>query len=174
MSRSSLITLAIVLLLFAAAFWIGGTALIPQQATAGLGPAIPGFKLYDLDDKLRDTTDWQGKVVVLNFWAVWCPPCRAEMPEFIELQEKYGEQGLQFIGIAIDNKESVERFTKLLGVNYPILLGDSKTMNMARTLGNRFESLPFTAIFNRDGKAVYHQIGRITKSTIEETIKPLL
>ena len=70
----------------------------------------PGFELKDLDGELRNANEWNGQVMVVNFWATWCPPCRKEMPAFIELQEKYGSLGLQFVGIALDDAQKVEDF----------------------------------------------------------------
>ena len=161
-------------LLLGAAVWVGSPELMPTKMSASQSTGIPAFQLPDLDGNIRNQSDWSGKVMILNFWAVWCPPCRAEMPEFIELQEEYGEQGLQFVGIAIDTKETVENFTKLIGVNYPILIGTTNDMAVSRQLGNRFDGLPFTAIFDREGKLAHFQIGQISRKTILNKIGPLL
>ena len=162
------------ILLLAVAVWVGSPELMPSRISEAPSEGVPSFQLPDLNDELRSQNDWAGKVVILNFWAVWCPPCRAEMPEFIELQEQYGDQGLQFVGIAIDTKETVQDFSKKIGVNYPILIGTTNDMSIARKLGNRFDGLPFTAIFNREGKMAYFQIGQISKSRIEKEISSLL
>ncbi len=161
-------------ILLAAAIWAGGSSFMPGNSSANQGMAIPAFQLPNLSDEIKNQDSWLGKVVVLNFWAVWCPPCRAEMPEFIELQKEYGERGLQFVGIAIDTKETVESFTKMIGVNYPILIGDSNDILLSKKLGNRFEGLPFTAIFDRQGQLAHIQIGQISKRRIIEKITPLL
>ncbi len=161
-------------ILLAAAIWAGSSSFMPGNSSATQGMAIPAFQLPNLNGEIKNQDSWLGKVVVLNFWAVWCPPCRAEMPEFIELQKEYGERGLQFVGIAIDTRETVENFTKMIGVNYPILIGDSNDILLSKKLGNRFEGLPFTAIFNRQGQLVHIQIGQISKRRIIEKITPLL
>ncbi len=161
-------------ILLAAAIWAGSSSFMPGNSSANKGMAIPEFQLPNLSGEIKSHDSWLGKVVVLNFWAVWCPPCRAEMPEFIELQKEYGERGLQFVGIAIDTKETVESFAKMIGVNYPILIGDSNDMLLSKKLGNRFEGLPFTAIFDRQGQLVHIQIGQISKRRIIEKITPLL
>jgi thiol-disulfide isomerase/thioredoxin len=160
--------------LLAVAIWAGSSAFLPGNSSANKELSVPAFQLPDLNGKLQNQDSWLGKVVVLNFWAVWCPPCRAEMPEFIELQEEYGERGLQFVGVAIDSKETVEEFAKMIGVNYPILIGDSNDILISKKLGNRFEGLPFTAIFDRQGKLTHMQIGQISRSRIIEKIAPLL
>ncbi|MCF6280659.1 MAG: TlpA family protein disulfide reductase [Candidatus Polarisedimenticolaceae bacterium] len=161
-------------ILLAVAIWAGSEAFIPGNSTANKGQEIPSFQLPDLNDEMQNQDSWLGKVVVLNFWAVWCPPCRAEMPEFIELQKEYGERGLQFVGIAIDSKEVVQNFTQMIGVNYPILIGDTNDMIISKKLGNRFEGLPFTAIFDRQGKLIHTQIGQISPARIIDKIAPFL
>lgn len=161
-------------ILLTAAIWAGSSAFLPGNSSANKGMEIPPFQLPDLNGEIKNQESWLGKVVVLNFWAVWCPPCRAEMPEFIELQKEYGDRGLQFVGIAIDTRETVESFAKMIGVNYPILIGDSNDMIISKKLGNRFEGLPFTAIFDRQGKLIHIQIGQISNARIIEKINPLL
>jgi thiol-disulfide isomerase/thioredoxin len=77
----------------------------------------------DLAGKAQALRQWQGKVLVLNFWAPWCPPCREEIPDFIRLQERHGQAGLQFVGVALDDPDKVAAFVDETGINYPILLG---------------------------------------------------
>lgn len=139
-----------------------------------IGRLRPEFSLPDLKGKLRDIREWDGKVIVLNFWATWCPPCRKELPAFIELQEKYGSQGLQFVGVAIDTAESVSDFSDTYGVNYPMMVGELEAIEIGKQYGNRFGALPYTVIIDRTGKMVFVQRGELLKETAENTIKPLL
>ncbi len=133
------------------------------------------FTLPDLQGKIHSESEWLGKkVVILNFWATWCPPCIREIPEFIKLQEKYGKRGLQFIGIAIDNQKAVQRFVDEMGMNYPILLGDQEAINLSIRLGNKMAGLPFTVIIDRNGQIVSRKIGQISEQQVEKTILPLL
>jgi len=135
---------------------------------------LPNFSLPDLDGRPRFSQEWLGKVLVVNFWATWCPPCRHEMPQFIELQKSHGSRGLQFVGIAIDSLEPVKEFAKSIGVNYPILIGEIDAISLSESLGNRFSSLPFTVVFDRSGKRVFVQVGEVSRQTLEERALPLL
>ena len=152
----------------------------PQQnaatkpAVAKIGAYRPEFSLPDLDGKMRQLSEWDGKVLVINFWATWCPPCRKETPAFVELQEKYGAQGLQFIGVAIDEKDNVIDFADTYGVNYPMLLGDLEAINTSKAYGNRFGTLPYTVIVDRKGNINFIQRGELLKNVAEEKIKSLL
>lgn len=134
---------------------------------------LPDFSYQDLQGNNRSSREWNDKVVVLNFWATWCPPCRKETPAFIEVQSSYPQQ-VQFIGIAIDDREPVQNFADTFGINYPTLLGDMSAIEISRQLGNRFSGLPFTAIFDQNGKLVYHQTGEVKKSELTDQIKALL
>ena len=112
--------------------------------------------------------------MVVNFWATWCPPCLAEIPEFIQLQKQYGKQGVQFIGIAIDQKSKVQAYAQEVGMNYPVLLGDLAGIDLARRIGNAQGGLPYTVILDRSGKIVTTQLGALSHEKLEGIIKPLL
>ena len=96
------------------------------------------------------------------------------MPHFIELQEHQGSSGLQFVGIAIDSPEPVKDFAKSIGVNYPILIGETDAISLSESLGNRFSGLPFTVVFDRAGKRVYTHAGELDRQTLEDQVIPLL
>lgn len=149
---------------------------VASQSSAQEISAEPVFaaSFKDLDDKLQPLKQWRGKVVVLNFWAPWCPPCREEMPDFIKLQDKYRERGLVFIGVALDEKIKVQAFADEIGVNYPILLGEMEAVDLARKIGNRLGGLPFTVVINRNGKVVASEVGGLTLARMEKIVLPLL
>jgi len=144
-----------------------------RAANAALHSTIPDFGYPDLDGLERRSSEWSGKVLVLNFWASWCPPCREETPLFVELQERYREAGVQFVGIAIDDREPIQDFSNTYGVNYPVLLGDISAVGLSKRLGNRFEGLPFTVIAGPDGKVVLRHAGGITREQITPTLQQL-
>jgi thiol-disulfide isomerase/thioredoxin len=132
----------------------------------------PELKLRDLDGRTVRLSDYQGKVVLINFWATWCPPCRAEMPDLIKLQREYAKDGLQIIGITYppEQKARVRRFARRLKVNYPIVLG-------TRDIKAQFssdETLPLTVVINRDGKVSEIISGILLPQEFDEKIKPLL
>lgn len=128
----------------------------------------------DLDDKLQPLKQWRGKVVVLNFWAPWCPPCRAEIPGFIELQNRYRERGLVFVGLALDEKINVQAFADEMGINYPVLLGEMDGVDLARKIGNRLGGLPFTVVIDRNGKIADSELGGVSSERLEKIVAPLL
>ncbi len=136
--------------------------------------SLPEFSLPDLQGRQRHSSQWAGKLLVLNFWATWCPPCRKEIPDFMALQDELGTKGLQFVGIAIDQAEAVREFAENQGINYPALIGDERSIELSRRLGNRFQGLPFSAIFDRQGKLIHTQAGQLHPDTIREQLSDLL
>lgn len=132
----------------------------------------PDFTLESLDGKTMRLSDLRGKAVLLNFWATWCVPCKIEMPWFVELQNQYGAQGLQIVGVAMDDasKEDIAKFAKDMGVNYPILIGKE-------AVGDQYggvPALPETFFIGRDGKIVDKILGLKGRGDIEEDIKRAL
>ncbi len=149
----------------------------PSERPAGLaevGSRRPDFRLPDLDGVVREVQEWDGQVLVVNFWATWCPPCRREMPDFIALQEQYGERGLQFVGIAIDEQAGVADFVQDLGVNYPTLIGQADAMMLGRRFGNTLGALPYTVIVDRQGILVFAKRGELSRDQAEEVILSVL
>ncbi len=132
----------------------------------------PDFTLESLDGKNLRLSDLRGKAVLLNFWATWCGPCKIETPWLVELQNQYGAQGLQVVGIAMDDsgKDDIAKFAKDMGMNYPVLLGQE-------AVGDAYggvPALPETFFIGRDGKIVDKIIGLKGKGEIEDSIKKAL
>jgi thiol-disulfide isomerase/thioredoxin len=144
------------------------------QATGALqgnvvGQMAPDFELQTLDGRKVRLADFRGKAVVLNFWATWCQPCKIEMPWFIEFQKKYKDQGVEIVGVAMEDtdKKDIEKFLKDMGVNYLVLLG---TESVGEQYGGVL-GLPTTFYVGRDGKIVEQHAGLISKDDIEAHIK---
>ncbi|HEY8036713.1 MAG TPA: TlpA disulfide reductase family protein [Methylobacter sp.] len=170
MKQTALIIIAAIL-----ALALGITARHLFPPTENTAPsALPGFNLPDLSDQQRNISEWQDKVLVINFWATWCPPCRKEIPDFIALQEQYAAKGVQFIGIALEDKEPVAKYAAESNINYPILLGGDNGIALAQQLGNTVGAVPFTLIVNRQGQIVHRHPGELSKEQLTEIITPLL
>ena len=160
------------------------TARSPMEATGAgaqaameaqvLGVRRPEFTLPDLDGRQRSITEWDGKVVALNFWATWCPPCLKEVPEFVSLQDKYQAQGLQFIGIALQKPEEVREFVAEHKVNYPMLAGELEVIKLAEAYGNHVGALPYTVIIDRNGQIAHVKPGILPTEEAESIISGLL
>ena len=153
-------------------------ARLPKSSDNGLGggpivgKAAPDFALESLDGKTVHLSDFRGKAVLLNFWATWCEPCKIEMPWFAELQRQYGAQGLEILGIAMDDsdKDTIAKFAKDLGVNYPVLLGKEG-------VGDRYGGVPYlpnSFYIDRAGTVVEHVAGLKDRAEIENFVKEAL
>jgi len=134
---------------------------------------LPEMRYPDLNGKLRSISEWQDKVLVLNFWATWCPPCREETPLFVALQDEYRERGVQFVGLAIDDPEAVQNFVDTYGVEYPVLIGDIDAVDVSRRLGNRFSGLPFTLIVAPGGEIAIRHTGGLNREQIVPVLERL-
>jgi len=151
---------------------------VEQAANAGVcdpeaKAATLTFTLKDVDGKPVKLADFKAKVVVLNFWATWCVPCRAEIPALVELQTKYGKNGLQVIGVSIDDPaEKMKPFVSRYKINYPVLqaLGNDSILD---TYGPMVV-VPATVVIKRDGRICAKHIGPVTKEVFEREIKGLL
>lgn len=145
------------------------------NAPSVVAPAMTtDFALRDLAGKSHSLADWRGKVVVLNFWATWCPPCRREIPLFMELQGRYAQQGLQIVGISVDNPEAVARYWQEKHINYPLLIADDTTYELMAAYGNRQGSLPYSVLIAADGRIAGVKTGAYSRSELETALQPLL
>ena len=151
-----------------------GVARTLQQASIETPAASTDFALRDLAGNTRGLADWRGKLVLLNFWATWCPPCRHEIPIFIALQKRYAGQGLQIVGISIDNPEAVASYWQEMGINYPLLLADESTFELMAAYGNRTGGLPFSVLIRPDGSIDSVKLGAYSEAGLEASIKALL
>jgi thiol-disulfide isomerase/thioredoxin len=128
----------------------------------------------DLSGQPGSLERWRGRVLVVNFWASWCPPCREEMPGLARINRQFASNGLQVVGIAVDSADKARESAAELGVNYPILVAGLEVIDLTRRLGNRAGGLPFTVVVDRHGKLVQTHLGLISEAELARIVAPLL
>jgi peroxiredoxin len=176
--RRNAVVLAVVIAAVALMLFTGVRLAKPKAGMIKLNPVgkngslAPDFELKSLDGKQVRLSDFRGKAVLLNFWATWCAPCKIEMPWFVDLQKQYAAQGLQVIGVAMDDsgEEAIARFARQMGVNYPVLIGKE-------AVGDAYggvEFLPTTFFIDRQGKVVERVFGLVSHGDIEEDVRRAL
>lgn len=162
--------------IFALLALIGGVITqhsLRTTATSTMGLTDLEVAFPDLAGKPHSLAEWKGKVVILNFWATWCPPCLEEMPEFVKLQNEFGPKGLQFIGILTDDEaDEAREFLKSKPLNYPVLDGSIGGRQLAEKLGDTAGVLPISVVFDPNGKWVHTELGKFSREEILERVKP--
>jgi len=164
-----IVAFVVTLMLYVGYHKARGAGLTSHLTTSSVAP---DFTLESLDGRSMRLSDLRGKAVLLNFWATWCGPCKIEMPWFVDFQKQYGSQGLQIVGVAMDDasKADIAKFAKDMGVNYPILIGKE-------SVGDQYggvPALPESFVISRDGKIMDKIIGLRGKAEIEDSIKKAL
>ncbi|MGH8679650.1 MAG: TlpA family protein disulfide reductase [Burkholderiales bacterium] len=158
----------------AAAALATGFLLSPTRPAPADSQALLQASLPDLEGNSQRLARWQGKVMVVNFWATWCQPCLEEIPQFVRMQRQLGSRGLQFIGIAVDRPDSVKAFVTAHGVNYPVLIGGVEAIGISRQAGNTVGGLPYTLVVDRFGRIVsQHQAG-LTEAKLRPIVEQAL
>lgn len=141
----------------------------PPAMTLQQAMALP---MNDLNGTPHTLGDWHGKVMLVNFWATWCPPCREEIPLLVKLQAKYAAHGLQVIGVATDetSEDGVRSFTRRMLVNYPILMGTEQVGPLVAGMGGSLIGLPYTVLVDRGGKVVRLHPGQLQPAETEQWV----
>ncbi len=144
--------------------------LLSNPIAAGQGEQAPDFSLKDLEGNNVTLADYKGKVVFLNFWATWCPPCRQEIPDFIKAYEKHKDNGLVILGVAVSDKEnSVRSFVEKNKISYPVAMGDVKIVQDYEP----GQYIPATIVIDRNGKIHDKHVGVMSQSQVEKIFKEL-
>lgn len=173
MEKKWLFGIPLALAALAAGIWLARAHSTPQAPATSAVAALWQLSFPDVRGHEQPLSQWRGRVVVLNFWASWCAPCREEIPDFIALRTQYQPKGVEFVGIAIDNPANVEQFLQRLQVNYPILIGEGAAHTLARQLGNPSGALPYTIVLDRDGHIVLSHLGRLPRATLEHALRKI-
>ncbi len=153
----------------AAGIWFGQGRHLPAAVTADAA-RLEAHELADSDGRPMPFSAWRGKWLVVNFWATWCPPCREEMPAFSRLAVKYGGQGVQFVGISVDNAENVRRYRQEETIAYPLLVGGADAIQLSVELGNAQQAMPFTVLISPDGNIVERKLGVYAEEELERRL----
>ena len=144
--------------------------IVGPKPAANAYPRLLAVTLPDSQGELQPLAQWKGKVLVINFWASWCPPCREEMPALSRLQIKHAANGIQIIGIALDNAANVVQYAKWHPTSYPLLVGDSTTTELNRAMGNSQMALPYTVVCDAAGTARMTRLGLFSEDELDSVL----
>ena len=143
-----------------------------QNSFGGLSDDPFAIKLLTLEQQEVSVKEFMdSEIVVLNFWATWCPPCVREIPAFIKLQNKYRGRGVSFLGVALDDAKEVSSFLLEMKLNYPVLIGDDRVIKMMAALGNSIGALPYTVVLNDDRQIVHTHRGEWSEELADEFLE---
>jgi peroxiredoxin len=138
------------------------------------GQRRPDYTLAGINGELVSATDFDGRVVLLNFWATWCKPCREEMPMLAKLQSGYSADEMQIVGIALDDVQRARDFSAELGINYPILVGSTDVMVLVRLYGNNAGMLPYSVMIDSEGVIRWAHLGELNRKEVIRNLDELL
>lgn len=162
---------AVLAILAGAAMYVGTRGPAPAAAADISPTALYAAAFADEQGAPRSLAQFRDKLLVVNFWATWCAPCREEMPAFTRVQARWAGKDVQFVGLAQDDPAKVARFGRELAINYPLWTGEDGVAELGRRLGNRLGVLPYTVILDREGRVLERRVGPYTETALEERLQ---
>jgi len=129
------------------------------------------LRLPDTSGNEQSLAQWRNKVLIVNFWATWCEPCREEVPVLLRAQAKYAANGVQVVGISVDSVDKVRQFANEYRIEYPLVIGSIAVIEVTRRLGNKAAGLPYTVVVDRSGRVVKTHLGAISEAELERAIR---
>jgi thiol-disulfide isomerase/thioredoxin len=145
-----------------------------SSTVAGAPYALLRTAFADLAGKPQRLDQWKGRVLVVNFWATWCAPCREEIPALMKVQKKHDAKSVQVVGIAFDNVDKVREYAAEMKIDYALLMGGMDTLGVMKEAGNRGGVLPYSLVLDRNGKLVHAHVGALTEAALDTLLAPLL
>lgn len=139
-----------------------------------ISAALHSAVFSDLAGRQTTLSEWHGKILVCNFWATWCPPCRREIPMLVDLRAEFSSSGIEIVGIAVDSRANVAEFSKSAGITYPILFPKNDTDRLIRSAGDPEGALPYTVVLDRHGTAAYEKLGELDSAVLRAKLRELL
>lgn len=127
----------------------------------GLPQTLPDFTLANLDGQPQSIRSWEGKSMIVNFWATWCAPCRREIPLLNKIQAEHGAEGFQIVGVAVDFRDDVLKYAKEIGIDYPLLIGEEDGLEAVTKFGRGSLGFPFTVFTDNQQRLVLFHLGEI-------------
>jgi thiol-disulfide isomerase/thioredoxin len=159
----------------AAAAAVGGAFVGALVVQSGSGAArLLSASFLDLEGRTRRLREWSGQVLMCNFWATWCTPCREEVPLLVAAKQQYAGKGLEIVGIGIDHATKIRDFADNYQVNYEMLVAGSETIEIMRDLGNKAAALPYTVLLDRSGRLAGQRLGAFRREELAQVLKGLL
>ena len=173
MNKKTSLFIAIALLSSAVGIYVGTQVLAPTMPADPAVARLMQARLPDAENQLHQLSDWKGKVLLVNFWAPWCPPCVAEMPELVELQKEMAQKNLQIVGVGIDSPSNIKQFSEKHHISFPLLIAGMQGTELSRELGNQAGGLPFTVLLDAAGQVRRTYLGKLNMDQLRSDLAAL-
>lgn len=150
-----------------AGVWVAQQRYTPDDTAQAAHLAVWQTTFTDLQGRPQSLSQWRNKMLVVNFWATWCAPCREEIPDLNAIRREYAAKNLEIVGIGIDNAAAMINYTRSVPIDYPIWVGENNALELSRALGNPAGALPYTVVFAPDGTILLRHLGRLPKNKLQ-------